>query len=413
MDLYSGRLFYFCQMDQVILFDDPALRGSLLPFTFTRPVADIRVGILKISEKWKSYFNLTPGYFTQDYLKFKFGYKNAPALFINGALCPNERLLATLLQLPPGKSLWHENTLLAVHVDTPQSFSIEWAKEKEVVFYDEELTIIKKNWHIYAYNGQELKMDFGIVTKNRQSAGVDDPHTITYRPGNIFVEEGARIKAAVLNAENGPIYIGINAEIQEGALIRGPFALCEGSTVNMGAKIRGDTTVGPHSKVGGEISNSVIFGYSNKGHDGFMGNSVVGEWCNFGADSNVSNLKNNYASVKLWDYIKGSYVDTGQQFCGIMMGDHSKCGINTMFNTGTVVGVGANIFGAGFPRNFITSFAWGGSQGFSTYQFQKFEETASKVMKRRGIDFTQEEKDMLFKVYELTKAYRIWDKETN
>jgi UDP-N-acetylglucosamine diphosphorylase/glucosamine-1-phosphate N-acetyltransferase len=399
-------------MDQVILFDDPALRGSLLPFTFTRPVADIRVGILKIAEKWKTHLYLTPGYFTQEYLKYKFSYKNAPALFINGALCPNEKLLETIRQLQPGKSLWHESTLLAVHVDSPQSFSIEWAKEKEVIFYEGELTIIKKNWHIYQYNGREMILDFGIITKNRHSAGVNDSYTITYGQENIFVEEGARIKAAVLNAENGPIYIGKDADIQEGALIRGPFALCEGSTVNMGAKIRGETTVGPFSKVGGEISNSVIFGYSNKGHDGFMGNSVVGEWCNFGADSNVSNLKNNYASVKLWDYIKGSYVDTGQQFCGIMMGDHSKCGINTMFNTGTVVGVGANIFGAGFPRNFITSFAWGGSQGFSTYQFQKFEETASKVMERRGREYTQEEKNILYKVYELTKAYRIWDKET-
>ncbi len=224
------------------------------------------------------------------------------------------------------------------------------------------------------------------------------------------MEEGASIKAAVLNAEKGPIYIGKNAEVQEGALIRGPFALCEGSTVNMGAKMRGDTTVGPHSKVGGEISNSVIFGYSNKGHEGFMGNSVIGEWCNLGADSNVSNLKNNYASVKIWDYVKGSYADTGLQFCGLMMGDHSKCGINTMFNTGTVIGVGANIFGAGYPRNFITSFAWGGSLGFSTYQFQKFEETASKVMERRGLVFDALERDILQKVFDLTKAYRIWDK---
>jgi UDP-N-acetylglucosamine diphosphorylase/glucosamine-1-phosphate N-acetyltransferase len=233
---------------------------------------------------------------------------------------------------------------------------------------------------------------------------------MVYGADLIFVEEGAKIKAAVLNAENGPIYIGKNTEIQEGALIRGPFALCEGSTVNMGAKLRGDTTVGPFSKVGGEISNSVIFGYSNKGHEGFLGNSVLGEWCNLGADTNTSNLKNNYAPVKLWDYTKGGFANTGLQFCGLMMGDHSKCGINTMFNTGTVVGVGANIFGDGYPRNFIPSFSWGGAAGFSTFTLPKFEETAKAVFGRRGLEWTPQEKEIVEKVFELTKSFRIWDK---
>lgn len=410
MDLFSGRLFYFCDMDQVILFDDPALRGSLLPFTFTRPVADIRVGILKIKEKWEKQLNPNTGYFTQDYLKHKFNYVDAPALFINGGLCPNDKLLSAMRKLQPDQALWHEKTLLAVHIAQPQSFSIEVAKGRQAIKFEEEITLIQKTWHIFQYNAKEMQRDFELITAGRSSVGINDPYTVVYNESLIFVEEGASIKAAVLNAENGPIYIGKNAEIQEGALIRGPFALCEGSTVNMGSKMRGDTTVGPHSKVGGEISNSVIFGYSNKGHEGFMGNSVIGEWCNFGADSNVSNLKNNYASVKIWDYVKGSYADTGLQFCGLMMGDHSKCGINTMFNTGTVIGVGANIFGAGYPRNFITSFAWGGSLGFSTYQFQKFEETASKVMDRRGLVFDALERDILQKVFDLTKAYRIWDK---
>lgn len=409
--LFSGRLFYFCIMDQVVLFDDPAIRGSLLPFTFTRPVGEIRIGILKIKEKWQRHFKVGIGYFTQDYLKEKFGCEEVPSLFINGALCPCPGLLSAIARLEPGQALWSNQTLLALHVDRPQDFSIDLARARRAVHFDDEFTIVQKNWHIFQYNAAELKIDFELITAGRVSEAIGDHATVTYNHPLIFVEEGAEIRAAVLTAENGPIYIGKNAKIEEGALIRGPFALCEGATINMGAKMRGDTTVGPFSKVGGEVSNSVIFGYSNKGHDGFMGNSVIGEWCNFGADSNISNLKNNYASVKLWDYTKGSYADTGMQFCGLMMGDHSKCGINTMFNTGTVVGVAANIFGAGYPRNFITSFAWGGSVGFSTYDYKKFEETASKVMERRGLSFDEVEKKIYRRVFELTQPYRIWDKD--
>lgn len=399
-------------MDQLILFDDPALRGALLPFTFTRPVSEIRVGILKIREKWEKYFKSGAGFFTQDYLKSKFSFEDVPSIFINGALCPNKKLLSAIQLLEHDQALWHGSTLLALHFDMPSTFSVEKAKERHPISFEEDLHLVQNTRNIFQFNAHELRMDFDLITANRTSASIPDPHTITYNASAIFIEEGAKIKAALLNAENGPIYIGKNAEVQEGALIRGLFALCEGSVVNMGAKMRGDTTVGPYSKVGGEISNSVFFGYSNKGHDGFMGNSVIGEWCNFGADTNISNLKNNYASVKIWDYIKGGYTDTGLQFCGLMMGDHSKCAINTMFNTGTVVGVGANIFGAGFPRTFITSFAWGGSAGFSTYQFRKFEESVTKVMKRRGFDFDANEKAILEKVYDLTRAYRIWDRES-
>lgn len=409
--LFSGRLFYFCDMHQVILFDDPAIRGSLLPFTFTRPVGEIRIGILTIREKWERYLKAKVGYFTQEYLKEKFGYEDLPSLFINGALCPNADLQSAISRLEPGEALWHEGTLLALLVPKPSDFSIDFAKTQLVQPYTGKLTLVQKTWHIFQYNASELGADFGLITSGRKSQEINDPFTIAYNAPDIFVEEGAQIRAAVLNAENGPIYIGRNARVEEGALIRGPFALCEGSTVNMGAKMRGDTTVGPFSKIGGEVSNSVIFGYSNKGHDGFLGNSVIGEWCNFGADSNTSNLKNNYASVKLWDYIKGTYVDTGLQFCGLMMGDHSKCGINTMFNTGTVVGVAANIFGAGYPRNFITSFAWGGPMGFSTHNYKKFEETAAKVMERRGRSFDDVEMKIYRRVFELTQAYRMWDKD--
>ncbi|WP_194776654.1 GlmU family protein [Pararhodonellum marinum] len=399
-------------MDNFILFDDPGYRGSLLPFTFTRPVADIRVGILTIREKWEKHFQLKGGFLTQDYLRKKYTFQDGSALMINGGLCPNDHLTETILGLKVGEALWKAGLLLASHTDSPGSFTIDQAEGKISIEYEHPITLIQKTWHIFQHNASEIQKDFNLITKNRTSQGLSDPHTICYHLEQIFIEEGAKIKAAVLNASGGPIYIGKNAEVQEGALIRGPFALCEESTVNMGAKMRGDTTVGPHSKIGGEVSNSVIFGYSNKGHDGFLGNSVIGEWCNIGADSNNSNLKNNYAPVKIWDYTKGGFSNTGLQFCGLMMGDHAKCGINTMFNTGTVVGVGANVFGDGFPRNFIPSFSWGGAAGFSTFQSRKFEETAEVVMKRRGLDFDETEKNILQKVFEITKHYRIWDKES-
>lgn len=398
-------------MDNLILFDDPAIRGALLPFTFTRPVADIRVGILKISEKWERYSGVKPGYLTQEYLSVKFPKSEGPALMINGAICPNPKLWESIQALNPGEALYAQNILLAVHADQPSGFQPEKTKILSQIEFKDELLVIQKSWHIFQFNGEQIRADYKLLTSGRTSQKCADPHTVLYNEADIFIEEGAKIKAAVLNAEGGPIYVGKNTEIQEGSLIRGPFALCEGSTVNMGAKMRGDTTIGPYCKVGGEVSNSVIFGYSNKGHEGFLGNAVLGEWCNIGADSNNSNLKNNYAQVKIWDYTKGGFTNTGLQFCGLMMGDHSKCGINTMFNTGTVVGVGANIFGDGFPRNFIPSFAWGGAAGFSTFQLKKFEETAIAVMKRRGMEYNELEKEIIQKVFELTRHYRIWDKE--
>lgn len=405
----SGRLFYFCPMNNIVLFDDPAIRGSLLPFTFTRPVADIRVGILKISEKWQKYLAAEVSFLTQEYLQKKFPGSLGPALAINGAWLPDMDSLEVLKSLKPNQALFWGKTLLATLIkDTDRN--LVFSSEKEAVHLEKEPVLVQKTWNIFQFNAAEIRKDFALITKGRISQAIGDPHTIVYSPENIFIEEGAKIKAAVLNAEGGPIYIGKNSEIQEGALIRGPFALCENSTVNMGAKLRGDTTVGPFSKVGGEISNSVIFGYSNKGHEGFLGNSVIGEWCNLGADTNTSNLKNNYAPVKLWDYTKGGFTNTGLQFCGLMMGDHSKCGINTMFNTGTVVGVGALIFGDGYPRNFIPSFAWGGAAGFSTFTLPKFEETVKAVFERRGKDWTQEDKEIMERVFELTKTYRIWDK---
>jgi UDP-N-acetylglucosamine diphosphorylase/glucosamine-1-phosphate N-acetyltransferase len=395
----------------IILFDDPVIRPNLLPLTFTRPVADLRVGILTIAEKWSLYMGEAVSYLTQPYLQPKFptlfGTHN---LYINGAVCPDEQLQASVRALKPGEALYCGDTLIALNADNPEVHTIEELVSHTASKRQEwgDCTIIRELWEIFLNNGQQIRSDFKMLTNGRQSQSVNDRYTMVYSEENIFIEEGARIRAAVLNAENGPIYIGKDANVQEGALIRGPFALCEGSHVSMGAKMRGDVTIGPHCKVGGEVSASVIMAYSNKGHDGYLGNSVIGQWCNLGADTNTSNLKNNYAEVKLWNYAMGGFKNTGQQFCGLMMGDHSKCGINTMFNTGTVVGVSANIFGAGFPRTFIPSFSWGGAAGFETYQLPKALEVAEKVLGRRNFPFCDVEKGVLSDIFEQTQQNRIW-----
>ncbi|MFD3000220.1 GlmU family protein [Pontibacter toksunensis] len=392
----------------IILFDDPAIRENLLPLTFTRPVAGIRVGILTIAEKWNTYMGEAVSCLAQPYLQEKFkAFFGTHNLYINGAACPNESLLQSVRELKMGEALYHGDTLVALNGDNLEMHTIEELLSQPASRRQEcdTCTIIKNVWDIFLNNGQQIRSDFKVLTQDRQSQPVNDRHTIVYGEENIFIEEGVKIRAAVLNAENGPIYIGKDAQVHEGAVIRGPFALCEGSNVNMGGKMRGDVTVGPFCKVGGEVSASVILGYSNKGHEGFLGNSVIGEWCNLGADTNTSNLKNNYAEVKLWNYAKGEFKGTGQQFCGLIMGDHSKAGINTMFNTGTVVGVSANIFGAGFPRTFIPSFSWGGAAGFETYQLTKAFEVAAKVMERRDIPFDETEKAILYSVFEQTQQY--------
>lgn len=380
------------------LFDPEDIRINLLPFTYTRPVAEIRVGILKISEKWEQY-GFEVGFDTQSYLQQKYPTSNA-ALKVNGALCPDEALAEAISGLKEGQKLMSETSLLAQH-----------GEGQEVITYEREVRIIAQPWDIFSCNREQIQADFDKITAGRTSQDVNDPVSVIYGEENLFIEEGASVKAAIINAENGPVYIGKNARVHEGAIIRGAFALCEESHVNMGAKIRGDSTVGPYSKVGGEVSNSVIFGYSNKGHDGFLGNSVIGEWCNIGADTNTSNLKNNYAPVKVWNYSKKGFANTGLTFCGLLMGDHAKCGINTMFNTGTVVGVGANVFGAGYPRNFVPSFAWGGANGFITFQPRKFYEVAEVVMDRRGMTFDATEKEIADQVFARSAEYRIWEKK--
>jgi UDP-N-acetylglucosamine diphosphorylase/glucosamine-1-phosphate N-acetyltransferase len=385
-----------------ILIDFSNHRKALLPFTFTRPISEIRIGILSISEKWKQHLNEEISYKTEDYLQEKFPYRKAELnTFINSTVLPTPSLIQQIKKLNSGEVLMHDENVLAYVSKDATDVNVL----NKIAFQGEEVIQIKQVWDIFAKNHQAIEADFNLLTKGRTSAAIPDA-VFTVNPERIFVEEGAKLYNGSLNASEGPIYIGKDTEIMENCSVRGPFALCEHSTLKMGAKIYTGTTIGPHCKVGGEVSNSVIFGYSNKGHDGFLGNSVIGEWCNIGADTNTSNLKNNYAPVRLWNYETGRFAVTGLQFCGLMMGDHSKCGINTMFNTGTVVGVNANIFGAGFPRNFIPSYSWGGSQGTMTYKTTKAFEVAEVVMKRRNLEFTEVDKAILEEVFEITSEFR-------
>ena len=379
-----------------ILFDDS--RGNLLPLTYTRPVSEIRIGILTITEKWEKYLNANCSFYSEDYLQQKFSLITRDDNFwINGSICPNDELVKATLSLDKNQCLKQNDTLIA--------YRSKEGIPNDVVPYQGDFMQISQLWHIFEYNDDCIKLDFKLLTEGRISQQISETNACT-NSENIFIEEGAKVEHAILNASTGPIYVGKNAEIMEGSIVRGPLAMCENSVLKIGAKIYGATTLGPYCKVGGEVNNSVLMGYSNKGHDGFLGNSVLGEWCNLGADTNNSNLKNNYAEVKLWNYQSERFVNTGLQFCGLIMGDHSKCGINTMFNTGTVVGVSANVFGAGFPRNFVSSFSWGGSSGYMTYRLNKVFEVAEKVMQRRAIEFNQVEKDILTEVFELTKSYR-------
>ncbi|MFZ6011161.1 MAG: GlmU family protein [Bacteroidota bacterium] len=390
----------------LILFDDPLIRLDLLPFTFTRPTSKIRVGILTIHEKWEKWLKTAASFQTEEYLSRKFQLRaTSDNLLVNGAVCPDQNLVDAIRALPERYFLVKNKILIAAHKP-------DQAMDKtNTIEYPGEITVIDKTWKIFRENAAQIQLDFKLITEGRRSAGIQDSHTVVYGEENLFVEEGVYVRAAIINAENGPVYLGKNSIIQEGVMIRGSFALCEGAHVNMGAKVRGDTTVGPYSKVGGEISTSVIFSYSNKAHDGFLGCSVLGEWCNLGADTNTSNLKNNYDHVKLWSHGQGRFESTGLQFCGLMMGDHSKCGINTMFNTGTVVDVSSNVFGEGFPRNYIPSFSWGGSAGFTTYQIDKALDTAERVMARRNIVLDEIEKEILLKVFNNTAVSRVWEKK--
>ena len=386
-----------------ILFDGE-VRNSLLPFTYTRPVAEIRIGILTLREKWEKHLGLTTTTITEEYLEEKYPMVELEEnIMINASFIPTVALVAQVKKLKANEAIFKGDDVIAFFTtDSQEEINFEAYQQYD---FEDELLQVKNTWDIFSLNDKAIQQDFDLITEDRTSQPIPEG-VQAINPENIFIEEGAKLTFATLNATDGPIYIGENAEIMEGVVVRGALAMCENSVLKLGAKVYGATTIGPFCKVGGEVNNSVLFGYSSKGHDGFLGNSVIGEWCNLGADTNNSNLKNNYAAVKLWDYNTGRFAKTGLQFCGLMMGDHSKCGINTMFNTGTVIGVSVNIFGSGFPRNFVPSFSWGGASGFTEYKTNKVFEVAEVVMQRRGITFDVKEQAILEHVFEATSQYR-------
>jgi UDP-N-acetylglucosamine diphosphorylase/glucosamine-1-phosphate N-acetyltransferase len=389
------------------MFDDQS-RNNLLPLTFTRPLADVRIGILTIREKWEALLKSKTSTLTEYYLSTKYPtIKNSQNILINGSVCPSPELVKEIKSLKQNQALVTKDSIIALHLnaeDLDESGEMDISGIEEILT---EIVPLKLNdvWDIFKKNGEAIQSDFSLITKKRKSEKLS-PTNKAIGEHEIFIEKGAKVECSILNTVNGPIYIGKEAEIMEGSMIRGPFALCEHAVVKMGAKIYGPTTIGPYSKVGGEINNSVIFGYTNKAHDGYMGNSVIGEWCNLGSNTNTSNMKNSYDNVKLWNYSQKTFIETGLQFCGLIMGDHSKSGINTMFNTGTVVGVNVNIFGSGFQRNFISSFSWGGVSGFKIYDIKKAIKVAESMYARRDKVFDDVEKDILINLFDLTAVNR-------
>ena len=391
-------------MRQYCLFDD-LFRDELLPLTYTKPVSELRIGILTIREKWERYLDCKiHSWKTQDYLSLKFPFNvNNSIVYLSGHVCPTQKLAQMINKLELNQGIRYDNRIVAIRISNSiDTFEVTNIQDIEWICWEEKLTVLSNLWDLFTFNGEQIQSDFDLITKGRNSEPIPSS-CFVQNADNIFIEKGAKITFASLNASEGPIYIGTNAEIMEGALIRGPFVLGEHSVVHMGAKIYGPVTIGPHSKVGGELNTVNIQGFSNKGHDGFLGSSVIGEWCNLGADTNTSNLKNSYVEVKLWNYPARRFVKTGLQFCGLIMGDHSKCGINTMFNAGTVIGIGCNIYGTGYIRNFVPSFSEGGPQGFRENSLLEVCQIAKKVMIRRNQVLTVNDQNLLSEVFELTK----------
>ena len=387
-------------MEMQLVFSDAQYWGDFLPLTFTRPVAELRIGILTFQERWKKLLEIEDiAFLTEDYLQEKFKKpESKESLLIVPNFLPTESVLEQIKKIKQGEALIYQNEVIAAKLNM-RDFSLSQITKMTDV--EGELLFVKSPSDIFTYNQQFLDYDFELLTRNRKSQELSETNNFLGDKEDLFIEEGAEIEFATLNCKTGKIYVGKNAEIMEGTMIRGSLALCEGSKINMGAKVYGATTIGPYSKVGGEVNNIVIFGYSNKGHEGFIGNSVIGEWCNLGADTNSSNLKNNYANVKLWNYRLSKFVDTGLQFCGLIMGDHSKSAINTQFNTGTVVGVAANIFKTGFPPNLVKSFSWGGMNGDESYKLDKVFEVMERVMQRRKVDLTDVDKSIISHIYDI------------
>jgi UDP-N-acetylglucosamine diphosphorylase/glucosamine-1-phosphate N-acetyltransferase len=401
-------------MKNIILFD-PDTRDQFLPMTFTRPVGELRIGILTIREKWERQLNGSVSYITQDYLSEKYPIDIAEDNFVvNGAVLPNDALCQLIETLNNNEALTKDGELIAARLDRLQFQRLMSDSDiEELAGFELEnvkYTTLNHVWDLFKFNDVALKEDFNLVTAGRKSAPLSNSNRVVGDASQIFLEEGAIVECSIFNTIKGPIYVGKNAEIMEGCVVRGGLAMCEGSLLKMGAKIYGATTLGPHCKVGGEVNNAVLLAHSSKAHEGYLGNSVIGEWCNLGADTNTSNLKNTYEEVKLWNYPKQSFVKTGMQFLGLIMGDHSKCAINTMFNTGTVVGVSANIFGAGFPRNFIPSYSWGGgTAAYETYNLKKAFSTMERVLERRQQTLSEQDRTILQHIYDTTAQFRSWE----
>jgi len=395
-----------------IILSDAGLHSHLLPLTYTRPVGQLRPGILRIAEGWYVRSGLGVGYRTEAYLTAAFPLPIEQANFeVDGSLFPTDELVAAVMDLRPGDVLVHGGRSLAFGSEgkghpTVGDWSAPPSYMRNVPFTGEVIRF-SRPWHLFQFCGKAIEHDFKLLTEGRRSQRLGALNTVVGDPNLIFLEEGAVVEASILNTNGGPIYIGKGAEVMEGCMLRGPIALGDQAVLKMGAKVYGPSSFGPESRVGGEVSNSVILGYSNKGHDGFMGNSVLGEWCNLGADTNTSNLKNTYGNVQVWSAAEGGMVETGLQFCGLLMGDHSKSGINTMFNTGTVVGVAANVFGSGFPPKHIPSFSWGGSDGFETYDIERALSTARRVMERRHVPLTVVDEAMLRHVFAQARTEQV------
>lgn len=399
-------------MTNIILFDDKDTWTDLLPIAYTRPISDIRIGILTIKEKWQKYF---PDHdfscLTAEYLSVKYPTNiTDDNLFIAGNCCPDKNFADAVSVLGNGEALAYNGELVAYRGTMEGFKSVNM--EKAAPYTASSLTMLHQLYDIFLLNGSEMRRDYHIIIAGRESQPLSETCTIVgpYRLDDgcpaIFIEEGATVEAVTLNTTGGPIYIGKDAVIMEGVCIRAPFAACRHSQVNMGAKIYGATTLGPYCKVGGELNNVVMIGYSNKAHDGFLGNAVIGEWCNIGAGTNASNLKNDYTEIKLWNYRAHRFLRTGLQFCGLIMGDHSKAGINCMFNTATVIGVGVNVHGAGFPRNFVASFSEGSVAGYTDVSVVKFFDIAKRMMARRGIELSETDKEIFESIYRIAENYK-------
>ena len=382
-------------MQKVTIYEP--VHDELLPLTYTRPCGALRVGIDTIAEKWQA---ILPGEYTWDvstpYLRdlYPAAQPDSDTLFIAGNILPTSQIAAQAAALQPGQRLESKGRVIAYR-HSPDT-TVEACSDVQAVdhLYD-----------IFLLNGVAIKADFARMACH-PSQPLSPTNTVIGDPSLIYIGEGATVEGAFLNTTQGPIYIGAHAEVMEGSMLRGPIAVCEHSVVNMGTKIYGSTTIGPHCKVGGELNNVVFQGYSNKAHDGFLGNAVIGEWCNIGAGTVASNLKNDYTHIRLWNYPAGRFLRTDLQFCGLIMGDHSKTGINTMINTATVLGVGVNIHGSGFPRNFVASFSEGSTAGYTEVSMTKFFDIASRMMARRGRQLTEADRRMFYAIREAAEAYK-------